>query len=75
MLVKLGDVWVDPAEVIKIRPKDISPEGSQIVEIAMRDKIDFHVHGVSHDDCAAIVNESLTPKQSWSEDVSEPDKT
>ncbi len=63
MLVKLGDVWVDPAEVIKIRPKDNS-----IVEVEIKEKLAFHVHGVSHDDCATIVNEALAPKQTWSEE-------
>lgn len=83
MLVKLGDVWVDPTRVALIRrikpsfspPPMTGEEYIQVVEILLHEG---HVYPVAiteenpQDSFADIVNEALSPKQSWSEEVSEP---
>lgn len=79
MLVKLGDVWVDPLEVVSIKEYVALPNGSLVsdVEIRLHEGISYIVVSVGEhadDNFAAIVNEALTPKQSWSEEVSEPEK-
>lgn len=81
MLVKLGDVWVDPARVALIRkikscaaPPMTEEAEIHVVEILLHEG---HVYPVAitgdnpQNSFAEAVNESLAPKQSWSGDASE----
>lgn len=80
MLVKLGDVWVDPASItalVGIRPT-LAPDGPVCsVLVSIRDSSEVinidGCSGKSVDDFAIIINDALAPKQSWSEEVSEPE--
>lgn len=89
MLVKLGSVWVDPVLVASIRDTSTVPENSPEYTGQIVAKITLNVgDGIVHstlftiteekifkaDDFAAIVNEALAPKQSWGEDISEPEE-
>lgn len=87
MLVKLGDVWVDPALVVSIQKKgelfgwknpdreEYSHKISYYLQVEVQDKPCLVINGEEDaDKFAAIVNEALAPKQSWGEDISEPEE-
>lgn len=70
MLIKLGSVWVDPSAV-----RMIFLSGGDVFY-----RVEFVPQSISLgegtnetvDEYSAIVNEALAPKQSWPEEVSEP---
>lgn len=62
MLVKLGDVWVDPRRIDFLEPQ----QDGISVSIVTPDKASITKGNIG--DFAKIVNEALTPKQSWSEE-------
>lgn len=68
MLVKLGDVWVDPSRVEFLEPS--LDKSSISISIVTPDR-STQSNG-SIDDFASIINEALAPKQSWGEEISEP---
>ncbi len=81
MLVKLGDVWVDPSSVIIVRKVTSTavPINLSVINIEVITRENYSFFMEENEDCttdnfAAIVNEALSPKQSWSEEVSEPEK-
>lgn len=71
MLVKLGNVWVDPAHV-ELLFKDVVDGGIYYRNHTLANPISLGV-GTQEvlDGYAAVINEALEPKQSWPEEVSE----
>lgn len=75
MLVKLGSDWYDPSLISNIWIEESSPT---LIHVRMNNgfTVSQNISELnSIDGLASAVNEALTPKQSWSEEISEPANT